>query len=78
MLGRDVVLSDAAVSNAVDPGRVAEARRGTGGPARDDMDAMLQEMRRNLAADTAELAARRDAVGASAARLDDAFRALAA
>ena len=78
MLGREVVLSDAAVANAVDPAKVAEARRGTGGPARADMDAMLETMRAQLAADTAEFSARHDAIAASTARLDDAFRALAA
>lgn len=78
MLGHEVVLSAETVANAVDPARVAEARRGTGGPARADMDAMLAEMRGRLDADTAEVTARHDAVAAAAADLERAFRALAA
>ncbi|MBL8699481.1 MAG: argininosuccinate lyase [Alphaproteobacteria bacterium] len=78
MLGRDLALPAAAIAGAVDPAKAAEARRGTGGPAREDVDAMLAAMRTTLARDAAEFAARRDAVAAAEARLDEAFRALAA
>ena len=77
LLGRSVRLSEATVRRAVDPAEVAESRRGTGGPAHADMEAMLADLSRRLVADRAELEARRaDASGALSA-LDLAFRQLA-
>ena len=77
LFGRSVRLSEEVVRRAVDPAEVAESRRGTGGPATADMEAMVTDLGRRLEADRSELQARRDGVSRALSALDAAFHGLA-
>lgn len=77
-LGRSVVLAPQTLAAAVDPARVASSRRGTGGPAAEDMAAMLMRLEADCADCTETLRRFEARIGAARAGLDAAFARLAA
>lgn len=77
IMGRPLDLSAKSLKAAMDPTLAAERRRGTGGPARADIQAMAQALGANLARDRRELKLRRSKLVAAKRALDRAFAALA-
>ncbi len=77
-LGRPVVLAPASLAAAVDPEHVAEARRGTGGPASADMATMLDDLQANCRASEEDLRKIEERLAAAKSDLDAAFAMLAA
>lgn len=76
--GRRMEVSAETLADVLDPVRGAERRRGTGGPAQADIQAMLASSRHRLDADRKEQKARRNRVTEAETRLVAAFATLAA
>jgi argininosuccinate lyase len=76
VLGRDLRLDAAAIAAAVDPVHAAEARAGTGGPAKSDMDRMRAHLTARIEADSAWHSAEERRLVAASAALDAAVHRL--
>ena len=76
-LGRPVAIDPDRVAEALSPAQAVDARQGSGGPSRSDMERMLQGLRERHAADAAECEARLSSVRAADRAREAAFRDLA-
>tara|TARA_R100001039_G_C1790898_1_gene72553 strand:+ start:61 stop:489 length:429 start_codon:yes stop_codon:yes gene_type:complete len=76
--GRAISLSPDAVARAVDPRQAIEARRGSGGPSAHDMGELLDSLESQINRDRGAFDDETVALDNAAARLDAAFRKLAA
>ncbi|MCC7016979.1 MAG: argininosuccinate lyase [Rhodospirillales bacterium] len=77
IMGRPLDLPPKILKAAMDPALAAERRRGTGGPARADIEAMASALGNNLVRDRREQTARRAKLAAANRALERAFAALA-
>jgi argininosuccinate lyase len=72
----DLPLSESEFNAAIDARQIVATRRGRGGPQRAEVERMLDAARQRLGAHRSWLAARREAIEAADAQLDNAFRGL--
>jgi len=77
-LGRRIILSPELVAMAVDPAKVAEARRNTGGPSTADMQSMLAGLKTRRDRDAKDIEAIELKLDEADRRLQSAFAACAA
>jgi argininosuccinate lyase len=75
-LGAPLPLDESEFARALDPAAIVASRTGLGGPQPAEVERMLAQANRGIAAHRDWLDGRREALNSSAARLDSAFRRL--